>query len=307
MTTVDQVAAAPNLRDRRAADARRSLAADRRDRGWRSRCCRPPPPSWCWPASRRSRRPTRSWSRCCSSTRVTGLSAARHHRPRSLGRRPGAPPRPRRRAAARAHRRPVLGHRGGAGDPGRGRRQRRRSTAASTAVFSTRTRAMIEKSLIVAEAYVREHAQTIRGEIIGDGLRPQPRQADVRPGPRPVPPIPHRPGHRARALPRPCIIRPTSSTRRARRHHDGQGDSCCRRAEAAQPDHRDRAAGRAYSRRRPRRRGRSSCAATTTFISMSRALLDPRVVAAIARDPGERRANTPISRRAGSASRSPSR
>src|SRR5579863_10493012 len=31
--------------------------------------------------------------------------------------------------------------------------------------FSTRTRAMIEQSLIVADAYVNEHAQTIRGEI----------------------------------------------------------------------------------------------------------------------------------------------
>ena len=32
--------------------------------------------------------------------------------------------------------------------------------------FSTRTRAMIEQSLIVADAYVREHAQSIRGEIM---------------------------------------------------------------------------------------------------------------------------------------------
>jgi two-component system, NtrC family, nitrogen regulation sensor histidine kinase NtrY len=32
--------------------------------------------------------------------------------------------------------------------------------------FSTRTRAMIEQSLIVADAYVREHAQAIRGEIM---------------------------------------------------------------------------------------------------------------------------------------------
>jgi two-component system nitrogen regulation sensor histidine kinase NtrY len=32
--------------------------------------------------------------------------------------------------------------------------------------FSTRTRAMIEQSLIVADAYVSEHAQTIRGEIM---------------------------------------------------------------------------------------------------------------------------------------------
>ena len=32
--------------------------------------------------------------------------------------------------------------------------------------FSTRTRAMIEQSLIVADAYVNEHAQAIRGEIL---------------------------------------------------------------------------------------------------------------------------------------------
>jgi two-component system, NtrC family, nitrogen regulation sensor histidine kinase NtrY len=32
--------------------------------------------------------------------------------------------------------------------------------------FSTRTRAMIEQSLIVADAYVSEHAQAIRGEIM---------------------------------------------------------------------------------------------------------------------------------------------
>ena len=32
--------------------------------------------------------------------------------------------------------------------------------------FSTRTRAMIEQSLIVANAYVSEHAQAIRGEIM---------------------------------------------------------------------------------------------------------------------------------------------
>ena len=32
--------------------------------------------------------------------------------------------------------------------------------------FSTRTRSMIEQSLIVADAYVSEHAQAIRGEIM---------------------------------------------------------------------------------------------------------------------------------------------
>src|ERR1700729_2788075 len=32
--------------------------------------------------------------------------------------------------------------------------------------FSTRTRAMIEQSLIVANAYVNEHAEAIRGEVL---------------------------------------------------------------------------------------------------------------------------------------------
>jgi two-component system, NtrC family, nitrogen regulation sensor histidine kinase NtrY len=36
--------------------------------------------------------------------------------------------------------------------------------------FSTRTRAMIEQSLIVADAYVSEHAQAIRGEIMAMGF-----------------------------------------------------------------------------------------------------------------------------------------
>ena len=33
-------------------------------------------------------------------------------------------------------------------------------------LFSTRTRAVIENSVIVAEAYMREHAQLIRGDIL---------------------------------------------------------------------------------------------------------------------------------------------
>ncbi len=63
--------------------------------------------------------------------------------------------------------------------------------------FSTRTRAMIEQSLIVADAYVSEHAQAIRGEILAMALRCRPRQAAVRSGPRSLPANfspPRRPG-----------------------------------------------------------------------------------------------------------------
>ena len=76
--------------------------------------------------------------------------------------------------------------------------------------------------------------------------------------------------------------------RGARRRHDGQDDraavarSCSRRSP--RPSRRSRSFPKAITSPPP-----SSCTATTTCISTSRALLDPRVVAAIARDPGERR------------------
>ena len=45
-----------------------------------------------------------------------------------------------------------------------------RSTAASTACSPPHTRSAIENSLIVAEAYLREHAQIVRADIMVHGL-----------------------------------------------------------------------------------------------------------------------------------------
>ena len=69
------------------------------------------------------------------------------------------------RAAARLHVQIVglvLDHRGRAGDPGRGGRERDARPRPRSAVFDPHPR-VIENSLIVADAYVREHAQSIRG------------------------------------------------------------------------------------------------------------------------------------------------
>ena len=52
-------------------------------------------------------------------------------------------------------------------------------------LFSQQTQSLIENSMIVAEAYVREHAQIVRADIIGDRDRVGARQADVRSEPRP--------------------------------------------------------------------------------------------------------------------------
>ena len=42
-------------------------------------------------------------------------------------------------------------------------------------LFSTRTKAVIENSVVVANAYLEEHARQIGGDILGDGQRPAPR------------------------------------------------------------------------------------------------------------------------------------
>ena len=134
--------------------------------------------------------------------------------------------------------------------------------------------------------------------------RPRPRQADVRPGPRPIPQIPHRAGERARPV-RGHHHQARRHHRRARRRHHGQADRAAV-AGAAQPDQRDRAAGRAHSRRRSRRR-RHQAARLRRHVSLRR----PSARSARGRSNCARRrrasANTPISKRAGSAFRSPSR
>ena len=83
-----------------------------------------------------------------------------------LAGRPGAPARPRRLAAACADRRAVFDHRRGAGDPGRRRRQRHARSRPRPAVLANRPSAMIQNSLIVAEAYLREQAEIVRADTI---------------------------------------------------------------------------------------------------------------------------------------------
>ena len=91
-----------------------------------------------------------------------------HHRPRGLAAPPGAPARHgRRRGCMSGSSACSARDRGGAGGAGGDRLPTSRSTAASTAVFRRATKAVIENSLIVANAYLHEHAQLIRGDILG--------------------------------------------------------------------------------------------------------------------------------------------
>ena len=135
--------------------------------------------------------------------------------------------------------------------------------------FSTRTRAMIEQSLIVADAYVQRARPVDPRRDHGHGVRSRPRQADVRSGPRPVPEILHRAGHRARPLgrhddPRRRLDRSSAPTSRWTRR------SCCRRrscsARSPRPSRRSRSSPKAITSPPP-----SSCTATTTSTFMSRA------------------------------------
>jgi two-component system, NtrC family, nitrogen regulation sensor histidine kinase NtrY len=116
--------------------------------------------------------------------------------------------------------------------------------------FSTRTRAMIEQSLIVADAYVSEHAQAIRGEIMAmafdlgraksmfDTDRERFQKFFTAQA-------------AARGLSAAMIIRRID--RRTRRRQDGQ-DHRAAVGKAAQSDHRDRTADCAHSGRRSRGR-----------------------------------------------------
>ena len=73
------------------------------------------------------------------------------------------------RAAARLHVQIVSlfsGHRGAAGGAGGDRRQRHHRPRPRPAVFRP-DREVIQNSLIVARAYLHEHAQLIRGDILG--------------------------------------------------------------------------------------------------------------------------------------------
>ena len=131
----------------------------------RSRYCRRWSPSSCWRGSRRSRRLTRSWSRSCWPTRSRSFFSLWSLRARSGG----------------------WCRRGGAGAPRRGLHVRIVALfsviAAVPAVlvavvasvtldrgldrlFSQQTHSLIENSLIVADAYVREHVQFVRADSI---------------------------------------------------------------------------------------------------------------------------------------------
>ena len=66
-------------------------------------------------------------------------------------------------------------------------------------LFSTRTRAAIENSLIVAEAYLRDHAQIVRSDIMVMAYRHRPLQAGVRQRAGKAAAVSHFPGRGARA------------------------------------------------------------------------------------------------------------
>ena len=66
-------------------------------------------------------------------------------------------------------------------------------------LFSTRTRAAIENSLIVAEAYLRDHAQIVRSDIMVMAIDIARNKPAVRAGPRKAPAISDLPGLGARS------------------------------------------------------------------------------------------------------------
>ena len=136
-------------------------------------------------------------------------------------------------------------------------------------LFSTRTRAIIENSLIVADAYLQEQARMIRGDIMAmsfdvarakplfDGERERFKQFFTAQA-------------RVRGLAAAVIIGPdTTVIERA----DINADQPIPLPDAAGPcqGQRDRAADRHAARRQRGRRRRSSCTATTTPISASSA------------------------------------
>src|SRR5262249_379042 len=166
------------------------LRPPRRQRlaGWRvssvwspsgSRFCRRSRPLWCSPISRRSCRRTRSCSRSCCSTAVRSSSCWRASHPNCGG---VAPPPPTARAGARA------GRKGGAAPRLHIRIVTLFSVIAAVPailvavvasvtvdrgldrLFSQQTHSLIENSLIVAEAYVREHAQMVRADTIATAI-----------------------------------------------------------------------------------------------------------------------------------------
>ncbi len=137
-------------------------------------------------------------------------------------------------------------------------------------LFSQQTQSLIENSLIVAEAYVREHVQIRPRRRHRHRHRARPRQAAVRSEPRAVPPVPHGAG----LDPRPAGGHAARQGRQ--RHRPG------RRRQVNQTFIKPPPRGARRPSTTPSRRSAcsstpttsppsSSCAATTTPISTSRA------------------------------------
>ena len=169
-------------------------------------------------------------------------------------------------------------------------------------LFSQQTHSLIENSLIVADAYVREHVAVRARRHHRDRHRAGARQAAVRPVTRAVPSVPDRPGLDPR----------TAGSDAARQ--GPQRDRSGRRADQSQSfvkpspdvlavvnDTEPQVAmflDANYVAAIIKLRGY-----TDTYLYIAR-LLDPRVLAQLRRDPRAASRNTPISRRAGSAFRS---
>ena len=212
------------------------------------------------------------------------VAPARHHRSGGLGGGSGAAPRPRRLAAARADRRLVRGHCRSADRLGCRRSQhntRSRSRPILRDPHTGHDRTVHDRGRRLCQR--ARPGDPWRGS--GDGLRPGPRQAHVRSGPRPVPQISHRAGHRARPFGR-HHHHAERWHRGACRRHDGQDDRAAV-ARASQRNYRDRAASRPHSRGRPRRR-RHQAARLRRHVSVCRATARPARRAAITRDAGKR-------------------
>ena len=170
--------------------------------------------------------------------------------------------------------------------------------------FSTRTRAMIEQSLIVANAYVNEHAQAIRGEIMAmafDLGRAKPMFDPIASGSAQF----FTAQANARGLSAAMMIHSPTARRWSALTSKWTRPSCCRRrscsARSAKPSPRSRSFPKAITSPPP-----SSCTATTTCISMSRGCS----IRAWCNNCARRRkasANTPILKPAGSAFRLRSR
>ena len=212
---------------------------------------------------------------------ATGLLLARHHRPRGLA---GGAVAPRRAAPA-----PVFTFASSGCFRSSPRRRRSwwrsspasRSTVASTVCSRRAHSAALQNSLIVAEAYLRDHAQIVRSDIMVMAYNVRAQQAGVRQRSRKAAAVPDLPGLGAR---------PRRSDR-ARQKPQGRRA----RASADQPDLRHAAARGACAHRRKGtanrsaaghqlRRRRGQAARIRRLLSLRRAAARPAVVPTVAGD-----------------------